>query len=382
MEIPVLCIEVACCKLRRTIRKVSGERSVLLMIEMDGSRHSGSGTLLRYAVSLATLLRKPLHMIHIRAKRNKPGLRPQHLQALRACCSFCGGKVEGDAVGSQEIFYQPGESLEGGDFHWDIGTAGSTTMLAFTLLPVALFAKHSSRFSITGGLFQDFAPSAFHMQKILIPLIRRMGARVRLEMVRPGYVPKGQGHLKLEVEPLDSPLAPLRLTDQGTVKAIRGVSLSSHLDAGKVSERMADRCLELLEKEGYDPKIEILYDTTAVQKGAALMLWAETDTGALLGADQAGKVGRKSESIAHFVVTSLLEDLRSGATTDRHMADQLVLFAALAGGRTEYRIPAVTDHVEANLWLVREILGVNTEVQNNYLKVDGIGLRPSGVERL
>jgi RNA 3'-terminal phosphate cyclase (ATP) len=347
------------------------------LIEIDGSEHSGSGTLLRYAVALATLLGEPLHMARIRAKREKPGLRSQHLQTVRACCSLSGGHLEGAELGSEEIFYHPGKALQDGDFRWDIGTAGSTTMLAFTLIPLALFAKGPCRFSIRGGLFQDFAPSAFHMQEVLIPLLRRMGAEVRLEILRPGYVPKGQGNLMLEVKPLSGVLQPLLLEEQGKVKGVRGISLASHLEKEKVAERMAGHCQKLLKGRGYPVEVQVLIDQTAYQKGAALFLGVDTDRGDLLGADRAGKPGRRSEAIAEFVVASLLEDLKTKATTDRHLADQLILFAALARGTTRYLIPRITDHVEANLWLVEKILGAKIELRGNDLRLEGIGFLKS-----
>ena len=344
-------------------------------MEIDGSKHSGSGTLLRYSTALATLLSRPLHMTHIRSKRGKPGLRPQHLQALRACSSLSGGQIQGAEVGSSEIHYQPGKSLSHGDFRWDIGTAGSTTMLAFTLIPLALFAKGPSRFTLTGGLFQDSAPGAFHMQKILLPILRRMGAEVTLEILRPGYPPRGQGFLQVEINPLSGSLTPLHLTEQGRVKEIQGISLASHLEGEKVSARMAGESRRLLEKHGYRPAITLIDDRQAAQKGAALCLWAETGTGCLLGADQSGAPGRRSESIARFVVSSLLEDLATRATTDRHLADQLILFAALAKGTTRYLIPRGTDHVRSNLWVVEEILGVKTELRGNILTIEGIGFQ-------
>lgn len=342
------------------------------IIEIDGSVESGSGTLLRYAASLATLVGKPLHMTRIRAKRQKPGLRPQHLQALRACAALSGGALEGDRVDSQEIFYRPGPNLRGGDFMLDIGTAGSTTMLAFTLLPLALHAGSACRFSLTGGLFQDFAPSAFHMQRVLIPLLRRMGAVIRLEIRRPGYVPKGGGEIFLQVEPLSKPLQALELMEQGAVRKVSGISLASHLEREEVSERMAGRCRELLREEGFEAEFEILRDREADQKGAALMLLVETDRGCLIGSDRAGRPGRRSEAIAEFVVRCLLEDLRTGATVDRHLADQLILFAALADGGSTYRIPFPTDHVRSNLWLVETILGAGTRLEGPVLRVDGI----------
>ncbi len=113
------------------------------MIHIDGSTHSGSGTLLRHAVTLATLVGEPLQMTNIRAKRPKPGLRPQHAEALRACSTLSGGRLDGAEVGSHTIYYHPGNQLDGGEFNWDIGTAGSATMLALTVIPVALCARRS-----------------------------------------------------------------------------------------------------------------------------------------------------------------------------------------------------------------------------------------------
>lgn len=350
-------------------------------MEIDGSMHSGSGTLLRYAVALATMRGEPLHMVRIRSKRDQPGLRPQHLRAVQACNDLSGGILEGAKVGSREIYYRPGSSLKSGDFHWDIGTAGSTTMLAFTLIPIALAAHAPCRFSLAGGLFQDFAPSAFHMQEVLLPLLRRMGAEVQLEILRPGYVPQGKGHLMLEVRPLEAPLNPLTLKEQGRVREVRGTSLASHLAEERVAERMAERCAALLQEHGHQPRMTVIQDTRAVQKGAALLLVAETETGCLLGADQAGKRGRRSEAIAEFVARSLLEDLETEATVDRHLADQLILFAALAQGTTEYRVPQITDHVNSNRWLVEKILGAGSELQGNFLRLEGIGFRRGTMAR-
>lgn len=346
------------------------------MIEIDGSIHSGSGTILRYGVALATLTGQDLHITRIRAKRERPGLRPQHLQAVRACASLSGGELSGADVGAQELFYRPGRALKpGGDFEWDIGTAGSTTMMAFTLIPLALFGKRPFRFSLVGGLFQDMAPSALHMQHILVPLLERMGATVHMEILKPGYVPKGQGRLLLRVNPIQGCLEPIVMLTQGRVKRFRGISLASHLQNEKVGARMAARCRQLLQKRDGPVEIEVLEDQTAEQKGAALFLMAETDQGCLLGADQAGRPGRRSEAIAEFVVRSLWEDLDTGATTDRYLADQLILFAALARGTTEYRIPGMTDHVQSNLSLVEKILGAKGEVKGTHVIVNGIGFQ-------
>lgn len=342
------------------------------MLRIDGSTHSGSGTIVRYAAALATVTGVPLHIHNIRAKRSQPGLRPQHLTALRACCELSAGRLQGDQVNSQEIHYWPGRTIAGGDYQWDIGTAGSAIMLAFTLLAPALRAESACRFTIFGGLFQDFAPTAFHLREVLVPLLRRMGAEIEITIVQPGYVPRGQGCLTLSVKPLRGRLRALKLTDQGEIRHIAGVALASHLNRERVSERMAARCREVLADHGYDPDIAVVDDSSAVQPGAALALWAHTSTGCILGADQAGKRGRKSEAIAEHVCRSLLEDIAAGATVDRFLADQLILFAALAEGATTYHIPRTTEHVASNLWLIREILGADSQLQGRRLTIEGV----------
>lgn len=344
------------------------------MIEIDGSSQSGSGTLLRYSVALATLSGEALHISRIRARRPKPGLRAQHLAAVRACARLSGAEVEGDELSSQEIVYRPGRTISGGEFRFDIGTAGSAVMAAFTLIPPALVADGPSRITITGGLFQDFAPTFFHMQNVLVPMLRLMGVDVNVRMVRPGYVPDGQGMLVLEVKPVPE-LVPLRLAQRGKVVGVKGIAISSHLHEQQVGPRMAERCRDRLKKRGYRAIIDIVDDSTAVQRGAGLTIWAETDRGCRIGADRAGRQGRRSESIADHAAATLLEDLDTGASTDRHTADQLILFAALAEGATEYVVPRVTDHVEANLRLVEKILGVRTSLRNHTLRIEGKGMR-------
>lgn len=346
------------------------------MIEIDGAMHSGSGTLVRYAAALATVLGEPLHLVRIRERRDKPGLRPQHLQAIRACCTLAGGRIEGDAVGSREIVYYPSHRPKGGTYHWDIGTAGSATMLAFCLLTPALFAGEACRFELTGGLFQDHAPTFFHMREVLVRQMRRMGADIEMEMIRPGYVPQGQGRLRLHVKPLRRPLSAFECAQQGHVIAVHGLAIASHLGPELVARRMADRGGELLAKRGFEAHVDCVEDATAVQKGAAFFVSLQTDTGAALGADQAGKRGRRSESIAEGVVRSLCDDLATGATVDRHLADQLILPAALAAGESVYRIPRVTEHVESNLWLVNRVLGASSSMQGDLLRIRGVGLDP------
>jgi RNA 3'-terminal phosphate cyclase (ATP) len=343
------------------------------MLYIDGGQKSGSGTIVRFAVGLATLLGEQLHLTNIRAKREKPGLRPQHLKAIQALQQICQGSLAGGEVGSGEIWFNPGGEVKGGHYEWDIGTAGSTTLLTMTLLPAACFSRGAISFKLSGGLFQDFAPSAYHMQYVLFPVLNSMGIIAKLNIIRPGYVPRGGGIIEVGVEPVRGKLKPIRLPTQGKVIEIQGIALSSHLRERKVSERMMEKCNEVLKSQGYRANVEIVHDTSALQRGAALTVYAKTSSGCIIGADRAGEPRRTSEEIGRYVATSLIEDLSTGATVDRYLADQLIFYAALADGVSEYRIPRLTEHVETNLWLVETILGAKTEVDENLVKIQGIG---------
>ena len=343
------------------------------MMHIDGSQKSGSGTIVRFAVGLATLLGEELHLINIRAKREKPGLRPQHLKSIQALQQICQGSLSGGEIGSSEIRFKPGGEVKGGYYEWDIGTAGSTTLLAMTLLPAACFATGAMSFKISGGLFQDFAPSAYHMQYVFFPVLSKMGINARLSIIRPGYVPRGGGVVEVTVEPLRGKIKPISLLSQGDVVGIEGVALASHLKERRVSERMVEKCNQVLKSSGYRAQIEVVYDTLALQRGAALMLYAKTSSGGIIGVDRAGEPRRTSEDIARYVAKSLVEDLAAGATVDRYLADQLIFYAALADGVSEYRIPRLTEHVETNLWLVETMLGARTEVNQNLVRIQGIG---------
>jgi RNA 3'-terminal phosphate cyclase (ATP) len=351
------------------------------MIIIDGGQKSGSGTIVRDAVPFSVLTGKELHLTNIRARRQKPGLRAQHLRGIEASERICRGHLEGAQIGSKEIRFKPGTVIHGGTFNWDIGTAGSTTMLALSIIPLALFADRPSRHTITGGLFQDFAPSIYHVQHVLLPILHQMGITVDIIIKQPGFVPRGNGQIEVNIVPVKEHIKPLALTDRGRITGIRGIALSSLLMNRNVSDRMARECCRRLQANGYVPIIDVLYDSnknpayqrTSVQAGASLAIWAETDTGCLIGSDMAGAPKRPAEFIGKQVARHLIDVLDTDATVDEHVADQLIPFAALANGRSSYVIPKMTDHIEARLWLVETMLGATTEVQDNRLSIQGIG---------
>ncbi len=316
---------------------------------IDGSRYSGSGSIVRQAVAFAALTGRAIHVIQTRAKREKPGLRPQHIRVVEAIAQLVKGHTEGLTQGSQEFMFYPGPLKAGRHYQWDIGSAGSTTMLALGILPVLAFADSPVTVELRGGLFQDFAPSLFHLQHVLLPMLHSMGLSVEVTMVRPGYVPCGDGIFRLTVIPLNKPLQAIVRENAGPAIRIWGIALSSHLEERRVSQRMADTAQATLAESGHRADIEILNDTESLQRGAALALFADEAGAVRLGADRAGALRRSAESIGKRASTQLLEDLTSGATLDRFAADQVIPFAALAEGDSRFLIPSVTARPDRRL---------------------------------
>jgi RNA 3'-terminal phosphate cyclase (ATP) len=343
------------------------------VIEIDGSLHSGSGVIVRQAVAYAALTGQPIRVRNARARRRHPGLRAQHVRAIQAMADLVGGTVEGVEVGSGSFAFRPGEAEPGGRYEWDIGTAGSATMLALAVLPVMAVRGREAEAEIRGGLFQDFAPSVFHLQRIILPLIARMGVAAELDIIRPGYVPGGEGAIRLAVVPARQPLRPLTPARGAAPPRISGISLASHLEDRHVTERMAAAARAVLDSADVTGAIDIaeVRDRAAAQPGAAFALFAEFTGGARLGADRAGAPHRRAEQIGARVARELLEDLASGATIDRHASDQLIPFAALAEGTSTFQVPVITEHAQTGGWLASVFLGAEASARHRTLVIRG-----------
>jgi RNA 3'-terminal phosphate cyclase (ATP) len=343
------------------------------MLDLDGSRYSGSGTIVRQAVAFAALTGQAVHLRHVRVRRPNPGLRPQHLQVVEAIRQLVGGTTTGVEKGAQEFVFVPGTQPRAAHYSWDIGTAGSTVMLALAILPVLAFGTSPVTVTLQGGIFQDFAPPVYHLQHVMLPMLQRMGLEATVDMQRPGYIPRGGGILHLRVQPPPAGLQHLVVRHAGAVRRLWGIALASHLAERRVSQRMANAAQAVFAAAGYQATLTTEEDTSALQPGAALAAFVDMEHGVRLGADQAGALRRSAEAIGRCVAQQLLEDLHTAATLDRHAADQIIPFAALAAGESRFRLPAFTDHVQSNAWLAKEFLGAEVRLEDHELIVSGVG---------
>lgn len=338
------------------------------MLEIDGSQKSGSGTILRLSVALAGILNEPLHIYNIRQRRPQPGLRPQHLEAVLTAAKICNAETEGAKLGSRELWFKPSH-IEGGDVHAEIGTAGSIPMLLLTILPLCAFAKKTVRLRvIKGGTDVRHAPTINYIKHLLLPMLERMGLKLKLDIQKYGYYPKGMGEVTLEVEP-SSELKPLQLEAFGTIAELQGISVCTFLEERKVAERQAKAANKILKAHGYEAQIEVINDrSNPLQKGSSLVLWAKTSTGALLGGDAIGELGKLSEVVGREAAENLVKEIEAKATVDVHLADMLVPYVSLARGESVYLCRSVTEHLDTNIWLAQKILGAKFEVS----KVNGL----------
>ena len=332
------------------------------MLEIDGSQKSGSGTILRLSVALAAILKEPLHIFNIRMKRTQPGLRPQHLEAVMTAARLCSAEIRGAALGSSEVWFTPGE-IQGGKITSEIGTAGSIPILLMTVLPMCAYAKQQVSLRVTrGGTDVRNAPTINYLRHILLPLLSHMGLKATLTIRKYGYYPKGMGEILLEVDPCQN-LSPIRLDRFGEIKQLKGVSVCTFLAERKVAERQARAAMERLGQLDLRPNIEIINDmSNPLQKGSSVALWAETDTGSLIGGDAIGELGKPSETVGREAADNLIKELEARATVDLHLADILVPYVALARGSSVYSSRLITEHLDTNIWLAEKILGTKFHV--------------------
>ncbi len=333
------------------------------LIEIDGSKKGGSGTILRLAVALSAITEQPLHIFNIRQSRPQPGLKPQHLEAVLTAAKLCNADLEGAGINSRELWFKPKE-ITGGKIAAEIGTAGSIPMLLMTVLPICAYARNTVNLRVSkGGTDVSHSPTINYVRFVLLPILERMGLNAAINVHKYGYYPKGNGEITATIEPAKR-LKPIRLENFGNIKAIKGVSVCTFLADRKVAERQAKAANQHLKERGYKADIQVINDeSNALQKGSSLVLWAETDTDALIGADAIGELQKTSEKVGEEAAQKLLEEISLKPTVDVHLSDLLIPYAALAQGKSIYLTRTVSEHLETNIWLAEEILKVRFKVE-------------------
>jgi RNA 3'-terminal phosphate cyclase (ATP) len=346
------------------------------LLELDGS--AGGGQLLRTALALSMVTRQPFRMQNVRGDRSTPGLKPQHRTGVRAAAEVCDATVSGAEQGSETLTFRPG-TLNGSDSRSDsdfapdpgprrveveIGTAGSVLLLFDALLPLAAELDRPLAVTTTGGTDVKWSPTLAHYRRVKLPLVREAGVFAAVESARTGFYPAGGGEATLWLAP--SELSPVEVTDRGSLAGVRIYSKASRdLADANVSERQAASAVERLrgglrdgagkaprESADESPITETTVSSVETPSPGSAVTVALDYEGTTAGFDALGERGKSAEEVGTEAAEAALAFHEGTGAVDRHTADQLVVFLALAGGRVA--IPEATDHVRTGMDLVNE----------------------------
>ncbi len=342
------------------------------MIEIDGSQKSGSGTILRLSIALAAITKKPLHITNIRQNRPQPGLKHQHLEAVLTAGKLCNAKIQGATLGSRELWFAP-QDIKGGNIEALIETAGSIPMLFSATLPICLFAQYPVRVHVAkGGTDTIHAPTINYLRHVLLPALKRMGVEAEISVQKYGYYPKGMGEATMTVKP-NRNIKPIQLETFGKLEAIKGVSVCTYLADRQVAERQAKAAKNCLSQNGYKPEMQIVNDqSNPLQKGSSIVLWTQTDSGVIIGADAIGELRKMAEDVGKEAAQKLLAELTAQPTVDVFLADMLIPYMALTQGKSAFLVRAISEHTESNVWLMEKMLNVKFTIEkvNNLYRIE------------
>jgi RNA 3'-terminal phosphate cyclase (ATP) len=318
------------------------------MLTLDGAIGEGGGQILRTALALSLVLGTPFAIVNLRARRSRPGLRPQHQVCVEAAAAVGDARVTGAAIGSQEVSFEPGPA-RAGTYRFDIGSAGSTSLVAQTLLPALVTASGPSRVDLMGGTHNPLAPPFEFLTHAFLPLLARMGLRASARLERPGYYPRGGGQVVLETS-AGAGLLPLALHTRGELRRAEAIATVADLP-----RHIAERELAVVGRALGIPAegLQVREEPIGSGPGNALLVELEhTEVTEVVAAF--GRRGVPAERVAEEAVAEAQAYLGHDAPVGRHLADQLLPYLALAGGTFDTVTPSL--HTTTNAAVIDHFL--------------------------
>jgi len=336
-------------------------------VELDGSEGEGGGQILRSALSLSLITGRSFHITRLRAKREPPGLRPQHLACVRGAEDLSGGSSEGAAVGASELTFTPG-TVRAGDYLLEVGTAGSTPLL-FQCLVYPLALAGGGQLTLRGGTHLPHSPSFHYLAYVWQPVARAYGLPVQLTLPHAGFYPEGAGEIVAEVgAPREPPLL-VELPARGMLREVRVSSFTGGLPF-TIAERQSRAAVAALRERGILAEAENRPLPVTRSVGTVTFVLAQFEH-TLAGFTALGERGRPAEEVGREAAAALTEFMHTGGALDEHLADQILLPAALlAAGRlgtttpgiTRFTAARITDHLTTHARVVERFLPVRVSV--------------------
>jgi RNA 3'-terminal phosphate cyclase (ATP) len=348
-------------------------------IVIDGRHGEGGGQVLRTSLSLAALTGRALKLHNIRAGRSRPGLRPQHLTAVRAVAAVCDARLEGDAIGSRDLSFVPQSPPRGATYHFDVqdvaehGSAGSVTLILQAMLWPLLFAGGPSQVILRGGTHVPFSPPYHYLANVFKPVVARFGADFDIRLDTWGWLPAGDGQLTATIRPVRQLQAVS--FEPSPLEVVQGLAAVTNLPA-HIAQRMMNRAANLLREVGLHPDVQPLRER-GPGPGAGIFLWVSQ-----AGFGQLGRKGYPADKVAEDAVAQLLSFMDNGpAAVDHHLADQLLIPMALAQGRSTFTTHLLSTHALTNASLVRQWLDVDVGFSGRVGEAGGVTLHGAGLGR-
>ena len=333
------------------------------MITIDGSFGEGGGQILRTSLSLSLVTGKPFRIENIRARRERSGLLRQHLTAVLAAAEVGGAEVAGATLSSSELTFSPGK-VRPGEYRFTVGTAGSGTLVFQTVFPALMLASAPSRITIEGGTHNSGAPPFDFLERTFLPLLARMGAKVRLQFERYGFYPAGGGRFYAEIEP--ATLRGIHLGERGEILSRRAIGIVANLPR-HIAQREVDTVRSLL---NWGPEC-MTVEETRNSPGPGNLVMIEIGSAEVTEIFSAfGQVGVSAERIATLAARDAQTYLASRAAADEHLTDQLLLPLALAGGGS-FTAENINMHASTNMSVISKFLRVRFETsqEEGYTRV-------------
>ncbi len=334
-----------------------------MVLEINGSYLEGGGQIIRTAVALSAITKTPVKIYDIRRGREKPGLKPQHLEAIRTAARICQAETAGLQLDSTELIFIPGK-INGGLYTVDTKTAGAITLILQLLTPIAIFADRPLKLDITGGTAVPYSPNILYFAYVFCYYLEKMGMNIEVDVKKHGFYPRGGGNVVVSTNP--GSLIPCSFVEPGSLKQIKALVIcSDHLRNARVAERLAISLQNIL------PEAKTKYQyVTADSPGCFIQVLAIFEN-AVLGFDGLGARGKPAEKIGNEVGELLKKFIAGPVCLDPWMIDQIIPYLALAtaktGEKTEVKFRELTMHAQTNSWVTKQFLPVDFEVSGNIL---------------
>ncbi len=334
------------------------------MIEIDGSLGEGGGQILRSALSLSILTQQPFRIENIRTRRPKPGLRPQHLKAVDAAAAISQAEVDGAAIGSIRLIFKP-QKIRTGRYKFDIGTAGSTSLVLQTVFTPLSMASSASSVIVSGGTHVAWAPCFHYLDLQWLHFMKLSGFEAKVRMESAGFYPQGGGRIDAAIRPAQE-IKPLLLQERGKITAIHGISAVANLDAS-IAERQKGQALRRLQPR--HPRVHIKTLRLPSQtKGTLLLLLTEFEAVPPNQPGRAcfyalGELGKPAERVADEAVDAFEAFMAGDGVVDQYLADQLLLPLSFANGTSRIRTSRITEHLLANAQVIKAFTNSVIDIQ-------------------